>query len=121
MHALFRVGHDEPGAAVDLGEPIHLTRPRRPFELEFVADNVVRVDFALDREGMDDLAALLLRGRQGHELAVDRLSRFFGELAARGIESIFRAAELALWDRPGAGVLLGPKGSAGMDEENLQP
>src|SRR5439155_14697736 len=69
----------------------------------------------------DYLAALLLRRCQHEELAADRLSRFLGEFATCGIESIFRVAELALGDRPGALVLLGPEGSAGMDEENLQP
>src|SRR5260221_14673839 len=121
VYALFCFGDREPGAAVDFGEALHHARARRPFQLEFVADDVVGVDIALDRKAVDDLAARLLRRRQRQEFAVYRLSRLLGELAARGIEGIFRVAELALWDRPGALIFLLPERPARVDRGKLQP
>src|SRR5437879_7903486 len=104
MDTFFCLADGEPGAAVDLGEALPHAGARRPFHLEFVADDVVGVDIALDREAVDDLAARLLRGRQRQEFAVYHLSRLLGELAARRIESTLRVAELALGDRPGAKI-----------------
>src|SRR5258708_39474441 len=118
MDALFCLADGEPRAAVDLGEALRHARPRWPFELEFVADDVVGVDIALDGKAVDDLAARLLRRRQRHEFAVYRLSRLLRELAARRIEGVFRVAEFALPGRPGALVLLPPKPPAGMDRGN---
>src|SRR6266700_4748030 len=59
LQALSRLGEGEPGAAIDLGKALPPPRARWPFHLEFVADDLVGVDLAFDREGMDDLAARL--------------------------------------------------------------
>src|SRR4029079_4030403 len=49
----------EPGDPVELGEHLPSAAPRRPFHLELVRVRRRRIELALDRPGMDDLAALL--------------------------------------------------------------
>src|SRR5712692_9671998 len=66
---------------------------------------------------MDDLTARLPRRSQGAEIAAYGLPGLFGEFAERGVERLLFGGELALWDRPGAMVLLGPERAARVNEE----
>jgi hypothetical protein len=69
---------------------------------------------------MDDLAAGLLHRWERGERAVDGEAGLLGELAPGRGERILARLELALGDRPGAGILLGPERAAGMDEEHFR-
>src|SRR5205823_3672636 len=105
---------------VDFRELLAPSGPRRPFHGEHVAHDRRGVAIGLDRPGAYDLAALLPDGLELHEIALDRHARLFGELAARGGQRVLAGADLALRDRPGAGVAPAPEGTAGMHEEDLE-
>ena|GEM_PF-4532672 len=49
----------EEGRAIDLGNLPHISRTRRPFDLECVAAQCARIAGALERPGKHALAALL--------------------------------------------------------------
>src|SRR5215217_5662096 len=51
-------GESEPCSPVDLGEGLEVAAPGRPFGLEHVARDRVRVEIAFERIGLDPLAAL---------------------------------------------------------------
>ena len=59
LHPAARLVRAEPGDTVDLRERLPSAAPRRPLHLEGVGDGGGRVEIALDRPGVDDLAALL--------------------------------------------------------------
>src|SRR5688572_29400672 len=109
----------EPLTAIDLREARRAAGARRPFHLELVAPYGGRIDLALDRPGMHDLPAALLDRRQRDERAVERLPHLLEELAPGGGEAVFSVVELALGDRPGAEILLGPEGSTWMHQEHV--
>lgn len=96
-----------------------LARARRPFHLEFVADQRRGIEIAFEREGVHPFAAGLLDRGQGVEIAGKRCAGLLGEFADRGGKLLFAGVRLALRDRPDARVLLLPERSAGMDEEHL--
>src|SRR6185503_12826223 len=103
----------EPARAVDLGEFAALEHKR-------VAPDRCGVAVEWHRPRVDDLAAFLLERRERSELARGGEAGLFSEFTLRRGQRILAGLELALRDRPGAGVFLRPKRSARVDEKNLQ-
>ena len=100
----------EPAGAVHLRKGLRPARARRPFQLERVAPDRVRVEVALRGPGGDHLAALLPRGAQIGQLARgQRRARLLLELAPRAGLRVLVLAVLALRDRPRARVLAAPR------------
>src|SRR5262249_14378834 len=97
-----RLSESEPAGAIDLGKLAHAAGARRPFHGEEVAADRRRVTVALDRPGLDPLAAGLPYRRQPSELAVRREPGLLGEFAPRRGEPVLAGRRLALGDRPGA-------------------
>ncbi len=115
-----RRSHVEEGRPVDLRELHPSPRLRGPFHRERVADGRTWVAVALERPGVDDLAALLLHRRQSDEWACRRDAGFFLEFPPGGFEQVLARLDLALGNRPGAVVLVLEKRAAGMGKEHLQ-
>src|SRR5690349_3269642 len=103
-----RLVEREPLDAVDLRERSGPAGAGRPLQLEGVADGDVRVEVALGRPRLHDLAALL-----DDRAEVDELSLRHGvpglllELTPGHVEERLAGSRLALRDRPVAGVLAG--------------
>src|SRR5581483_11009505 len=102
----------EPAGAIDLGNSHRAPRARRPLDLAEIAFDRRWVAVVLERPGEHELAARLLQRRKRDEVAVgmaiERHARLLGELAPRRRQRILAGIDLALGDRPGARVLLGP-------------
>ena len=69
---------------------------RRPFDLEGVAAKALGVERALQREGLDLLAAALADAAQGLQRTGGRAAQLLGELAACGHRGVFARDALAL-------------------------
>ena len=113
----------EPGRPVDLGERLRAARARRPFELEGVADDVLGVEVARQRERGDRpcrRTATVPSSRSSPSGA--GRAELLGELAAgRGRAASSSGGVLALRDRPRALVLAGPERAAHVREQHLRP
>src|SRR5690606_20383637 len=110
----------EPGGAVDLGERLLPARARRPLHDEGVAHDRVRIAVALERPGVHHLAARLPARAERDELALGHDPGLLGELPLRRRERVLARRELALGDRPGAAVALGPERPARVDQKHLR-
>src|SRR5262245_41239675 len=110
----------EPGGAVDFGEGLATAGFRRPFHLESDRTQRGDVEIALDGEGVDPLARLLADAAQRNQLAGQGPAGLLGKLAAGRLLGRLVLVVLALGDRPGAEVALGPEGSARMNEQDFR-
>src|SRR3954469_10573252 len=118
---LARAREREPLGTIDLGERLPPAGPRRPLHLERVRVRRRRVEVALDRPARHDLAVLLphLAERARLRAVRERRAELLLDLAPGGGGRIVAVAVLALGDRPGAVVALGPERAARVDEEDL--
>src|SRR5262249_10933896 len=73
-----------------------------------------------DREDRHHLAARLHQFAERTEVTGEAPSGLLFEFPDGGRQRILARVVLALGDRPGAEILLGPKGPAGMHEQNLE-
>src|SRR4029453_15200472 len=114
-----RLSQREPGRAIDFGKGLHAAAARRPFHFEGVAHEAIDVEVALKGKGFDLLSAALPDTTECLQRTGRPLAQFLGELApCGGLERLaFRG--LAFGNRPGPGIPALPKGSARVNEENL--
>src|SRR6266576_3421568 len=68
---------------------------------------------------MHHLPARLLERRERNEVSIGNEAGLFGELALGGGKRFLAGLELALGNRPGTFVFLGPKGTAGVHEKDF--
>src|SRR5205814_3897667 len=106
--------------AVDLGKHLAATGLWRPFEIERDAGERREIEVRLEREGVDDLAALLAHRRKRGERTVCDKPGLLGELAQRGREQLGTGLDEAFGDRPGAIILACPVRTARMREQNFE-
>ena len=93
---------------------------RRPFRLRPQAVQARRVAVALERPGVDDLAAALDDPAERQVGTARFEAGFLDELADGGLERIFARMDAALRNRPRAFVSRGPERPAGMREQDLE-
>ena len=114
----------EPLGAVDFRDFDFATGAGWPFDGRGIADQVGRFEVALKSPGGDDFAAELLDVSKGQVTVWSggrwREAGFFAELAAGGFENVFSGDDVAFGDGPGADVAMGPEGSAGVGEQDLE-
>ena len=110
-----------PTRAINLRPRRHLARARRPLHLELVADDVLDIEITFDCPHANQFAAGLAEltevdpGSRGRFLA-----ELLGEFPVRRLLRILARLVLALGDRPGTVVLLGPERAAGMHHEHFE-
>src|SRR5258706_3079724 len=127
LHAAARLVRVEPCDPIDLREALPAPASRRPFHLELVGDRGGRVEVALDRPAVDDLAALLddrVEWDRRRAVGLGRgcgMADLLGELApGDGEEVEIGLVQLALRDRPMAFVPLGQERPTRMTEKDLE-
>lgn len=109
--------HREPRSAVNLREGTELAAPGRPFHFETIGREHPRIKIPGHCPCNDPFTARLDHLAQRFELALGRVSGLLGKFARGGRQWIFAFGIFALGDRPGPPILLGPKRSAGMDQQ----
>lgn len=114
-----RLRYREPRCPVHLGELLGLAGLWRPLHREGVAFHEGGVHVLFDGPGGDQLAAGLPELSQRQEVAVDGNAGFFLKFSLGGLEGVFVLGVFAFGERPRAVVFPGPKGTAGVDEEEL--
>jgi hypothetical protein len=111
----------EPGQPIDFRKTLAPSRPRRPFHLKGIAGETRQIEIRLERPTQYGLAASLpYRPQRDHFTGGDKAG-LLGEFAPRRRQRISVRIGHAFGDGPGAVVLLRPKRSAWMGEENLKP
>ncbi len=110
----------EIGDAVDLGKALLLARLGRPLHLELIAGKAAEIEVGLQREAVDQLAALLPQRRQRQKRAACDEAGLLVEFALGAGEHVV-GFHHALGDRPGALVAAAPIGPAGVGEQQFQP
>src|ERR1700722_9685056 len=115
-----RLRHGEPGGPINLGEVLGLAGLGRPLHGKQVAFDEGSVYVLFQGPGGDQLAAGLPELAQRQEVAVDGNAGFFLKLALGGYEGVLVFGVFAFGERPCAIVFPGPKGTAGVDEEDLK-
>jgi hypothetical protein len=109
-------------APVDFGKALPSTASWRPFNIEGIAAQRRRVKMALSGECDDALPSSLSNLPQGLERTNRRaMAEFLGKLAPRDQLRSIRGIDFALRNGPSAIILLVPEGTAGMNEQNLEP
>src|SRR5207247_5937328 len=103
-----------------LGESLTPSGLGTPFEREQVAAELSGIAVAFHRPRLDYLAAALRDRRQRNERALGPTTGLFLELAPRGNQRCLAGRELPLGNRPGPFVLLCPKRSSRMHQEDLK-
>ena len=93
---------------------------RRPFHLEGVAADERGIPVAFDGPRLYDFAARLPRLPEWQENSLRVMSSFFGEFAPSGGQRPFIGANQAFRDAPGAVILVPPKWSSRMAEQDFQ-
>ncbi len=78
------------------------------------------IEFAFEREHLDQLAAVLPNGAQRHRRSVRHRPHFLGEFAHRRFQRLFAGFQRALGHHPRARILARPIRAAGMAEQDLQ-
>jgi len=92
-----------------------------PLHLELVAGDVLDVEVALDRPYADQLAAWLAELAKVDPVSYRScLAQLLFEFPVRSLFRILTRLILALRDRPGTVVLVGPERAAGMHDEHLE-
>src|SRR5204863_1550328 len=102
------------------GKAPHLSRARRPFELELIADDRGRIEILFECENLDELAAGLAQMAERLRLAGQPDAELFLGLAARRLGGGLAGFDAALGQLPGAGMFVAPERAAGMDQQNLE-
>jgi tetratricopeptide (TPR) repeat protein len=115
-----RFGNRKPSGPVDLRECLQLTRSRRPFYFEGIADNCSRIDVLFQRPRTDRFPGFELHRGQRYKIPFGRNTRFFPEFADSGSQRIFVVRKLPLRDGPRPRILVLPERSARMRQEKLQ-
>jgi hypothetical protein len=112
----------EPFRAVDFRKALPSTASGRPFDIEGIAGQRRRVKAALAGECDDALPSSLSDFPKLLEWT-NRSARaeFLGKLAPRDLLRSIRGIDFALWNGPGAIILLTPERTARMNEQNLEP
>ncbi len=104
------------------GTVIHLAGARRPLEREGVALRGGRVEVALERPSLDELATLLLDLAELDRIAVGRrVTDLLFEFATCHRPCCLAVLEFALGHGPNTLIALRPERSAGMGEQDLDP
>src|SRR6266545_1087972 len=112
--------HVEPLRPVDLGELALAAGARRPLDGEGVAGDRLGIEIAGSRPGAEDLAAPLPDRAQLQQVLVpEPVAGLLLQFAQRGLQRVVALVVLALGDRPGAQVLLGPERATRVDQEHL--
>ena len=115
-----RIDEAEPARSIDLGERLGSPRLRRPLHLERVALDRLGIEVALHQPGLDPLSTGFERSQRQSRPVGRGSADLLGELPnRRGLAGLGFRVELALGNRPSVGVLVGPEGTAGMDEQDL--
>src|SRR5262245_27338534 len=80
-----------------------------------------RIEVALDRERLDDLAAGLAYAGEGRGCFRQARSGLFLEFAQGSLDRFLTGLDHALGDHPCAGILALPEWAAGLDQQHLEP
>jgi hypothetical protein len=115
-----RFRNRKPSAPVNLGELLRLAGLGRPLHGKEVAFNEGGVDTLFQGPGGDQLAAGLAQLSQRQEIAIDGDAGFFLKLSLGGQQGVLGFGVFTFGERPCADVLPGPKGTAGVNEEELE-
>jgi hypothetical protein len=115
-----RVGNSEPSRSVDFGKVLLASGTRRPFHLESVAADECGIPFAFDGPRMYDFAPRLPRLPEWQENSLRVVSSFLGEFAPSGGQRRFIGANQAFRDAPSSVILVFPKWSAWMTEQDFE-
>src|SRR6516164_8065760 len=110
----------EPADAVDLGESLSSPGLWRPFDLEGVAGECVKVEIRFKRPGVHRLPAFLPYRRQPDEVTVRSEVRFFAEFPSCSGKEIGAWFGNAFGDGPHARVLPCPEWSARMGQQDFE-
>src|SRR2546430_2102438 len=112
----------EPFRAVYFRKALPSTTSGRPFDIEGIAIQGRRVKMALAGECDDALPSSLSDLPQQLERTNrSAVAELLGKLAPRDLLWSIRGIDFALRNGPGAIILLAPEGTAGMNEQNLEP
>ena len=119
-HETARFWKRHPAGLLHLGEGLSLAALWRPFELEVNTGDRLRIEIALYRECLDKLAARLTNAAEGSGSARQADADLFLELAQSRFDRRFPWLDHALGDHPCADVLVPPKRTAGLHEQNFE-
>jgi hypothetical protein len=115
-----RVGNSQPSRSVDFRKGPMASGTRRPFHLEGVAADVRGIPVAFDSPRLYDFAARLPRLPEWQENSLRVVSSLLGEFAPSGRQRRFIGANQAFRDAPSTVILVLPKWSAWMTEQDFE-
>ena len=109
----------KPCGAIDFGKSPATSTARGPFDLERIALDVLCVQVGFNGKRRDDLAAALSNLSQRKQVTGQLDPEFFAKFLASNLFGIFAGNIFALWDGPGASVLVAPERPAGVNEKHF--
>jgi hypothetical protein len=114
-----RAGNREQRRAIDLGNIHGAATSRRPFNGDVVAGQATHIKIAFQRIGLNCFSGTLAHLAKRPEWANGFYAELFFEFAPGRGFGVFSIVQLPLWDRLGAKIAVTPKGSARMDQQNI--
>jgi hypothetical protein len=114
-----REGNNEPRRAIDLGNIHGAATSRRPVNGDIVAAHATHVKITFQRIGLNYFSGALAHLAKRPERANSFYAELFFEFAPGRGFGVFSIVQLPLRDRPDAKISVTPKGSARMDQQNI--